>query len=131
MRDAIAQAKAESDSVGGIIECIITGLPVGLGDPMFGGMENRIAQIVFGIPAVKGIDFGSGFDSCRLRGSENNDPFTVCDGIIRTSTNHAGGILGGITNGMPLVFRCAIRPTPTISKEQQTIRIQASCHYHQ
>lgn len=124
MRDAILLAKSEGDSVGGVIECIITGLPVGLGDPMFGGMENRIAQIIFGIPAVKGLDFGSGFDGCRLRGSENNDPFTVNDGIIQTCTNHAGGILGGITNGMPLVFRTAIKPTPSIAISQQTVNLE-------
>lgn len=125
MKTAIADAKANGDSVGGIIECIITGLPVGLGDPMFGGMENRIAQIVFGIPAVKGIEFGDGFDCCNLRGSENNDAFIVKDGIIQTETNHAGGILGGITNGMPLVFRAAIKPTPSISQPQNTVNLQS------
>lgn len=100
MREAIAAAKAEGDSVGGIIEVAAFGLPVGLGDPMFGGMENRIAAIVFGIPAVKGVEFGEGFGAARLRGSENNDGFCVRDGKIGTITNHCGGILGGITNGM-------------------------------
>ncbi len=124
MREAIAKAKAEGDSVGGIIECVITGLPVGLGEPMFGGMESRIAQIVYGIPAVKGLDFGSGFTSAFLRGSINNDPFTIQDGKIVTATNHAGGILGGITNGMPLVFSVAIKPTPSISATQQSVSLK-------
>lgn len=121
MRKAIAEARAEGDSVGGIIECIATGIPTGLGDPMFDGVESKIAQIVYGIPAVKGLDFGSGFSGSYLRGSQNNDPYTINDGIVQTTTNHAGGILGGITTGMPLVFQVAIKPTPSIAKEQQSI----------
>lgn len=121
---AIAEAKAEGDSVGGLIECIVTGLPAGLGDPMFGGMESRIAQIVYGIPAVKGLDFGTGFMGAYLRGSQNNDDFSVNNGRITTVTNHAGGILGGITNGMPLVFQAAIKPTPSIGKPQQSVSIK-------
>ena len=124
MRRAIAEAKAEGDSVGGLIECIVTGLPAGLGDPMFGGMESRIAQIVYGIPAVKGLDFGTGFMGAYLRGSQNNDDFSVKNGKITTVTNHAGGILGGITNGMPLVFQAAIKPTPSIGKPQQSVSIK-------
>ena len=124
MRRAIAEAKAEGDSVGGLIECIVTGLPAGLGDPMFGGMESRIAQIVYGIPAVKGLDFGTGFMGAYLRGSQNNDDFSVNNGRITTVTNHAGGILGGITNGMPLVFQAAIKPTPSIGKPQQSVSIK-------
>lgn len=123
MREKIAHAKAEGDSVGGIIECIATGLPAGIGDPMFGGMESRIAQIVYGIPAVKGLDFGSGFCGSYLRGSENNDAYTVINGKVQTLTNNAGGILGGITNGMPLVFQTAIKPTPSISKAQNSISL--------
>lgn len=123
MREEIAKARAEGDSVGGIIECIITGIPAGIGDPMFGGMESRIAQIVYGIPAVKGLDFGSGFSGSYLRGSQNNDAFTVENGKIRTMSNNAGGILGGITTGMPLWFQVAIKPTPSISKQQQSISI--------
>lgn len=123
MQNAIADAKAQGDSLGGIIECAVTGLPAGLGDPMFGGMENRIAQIVFGIPAVKGVEFGAGFASSAMLGSENNDAYTVVDGKIRTTTNHSGGILGGITNGMPLLFSVAIKPTPSIAKEQQTVSL--------
>lgn len=123
MKAAIASAKADGDSVGGLIECIITGLPAGLGDPMFDGMESRISQIVFGIPAIKGISFGSGFSGSYLRGSQNNDPFVVEDGNIRTQRNYAGGILGGITNGMPLVFEVAVKPTPSISLPQKSISI--------
>ena len=124
MREAIAAAKAEGDSVGGIIEVAAFGLPVGLGDPMFGGMENRIAAIVFGIPAVKGVEFGEGFGAARLRGSENNDGFCVRDGKISTLTNHCGGILGGITNGMPLRFRAAVKPTPSIFRPQRSVNLE-------
>ena len=123
MRKAIFEAKEDRDSVGGIVECLVTGVPAGLGDPMFGGMENRLAAALFGIPAVKGVEFGEGFGVARLRGSQNNDPFTVKDGKIVTETNHAGGILGGITNGMPLVFRLAVKPTPSISRPQQTVSL--------
>lgn len=123
MRKAILQAKEEGDSVGGIVECLVTGAPAGLGEPMFGGMENRLAAALFGIPAVKGVEFGAGFGVATMRGSENNDPFTVEDGKLVTETNHAGGILGGITNGMPLVFRLAVKPTPSIAKQQQTVSL--------
>lgn len=121
MREAIAQAKVRGDSLGGIIECAVLNLPAGLGDPIFGGMENRIAGIVFGVPAVKGIEFGAGFEAARLRGSQNNDSYTLVDGSIKTRSNNSGGILGGITNGMPLIFRAAIKPTPSISIEQDSI----------
>jgi len=124
MRAEIAKARADGDSVGGIIECIVTGLPAGLGDPMFGGMESRIAQIVYGIPAVKGLDFGSGFTGSYLRGSRNNDAYRIVDGKVVTKTNNAGGILGGITNAMPLVFQVAIKPTPSISCPQESISLQ-------
>ena len=123
MRAEIAAAKAEDDSVGGIVECAVLGLPVGLGGPLFDGMEGRISSIVFGIPAVKGIEFGIGFGAARLRGSENNDPFVVENGTVRPTTNHCGGILGGITNGMPLTFRAAFKPTPSIAKEQQSVNL--------
>ena len=124
MQAAIAQAKAQGDSLGGVIECAVLGLPAGLGDPMFGGMENRIAGIVFGIPAVKGVEFGAGFAAAGLRGSQNNDSYTVKDGRIETRSNHCGGILGGITNGMPLVFRAAIKPTPSIAIEQSSVNLE-------
>ena len=123
MCEAITDAKAEGDSVGGIIECIVTGLPAGIGEPMFGGMESKIAQIIYGIPAVKGLDFGAGFTGSYLKGSQNNDPFIIENGKVRTETNNAGGILGGITTGMPLVFSVAVKPTPSISKPQQSISL--------
>lgn len=123
MQKKIAEARAEGDSVGGIIECCITGLPAGVGEPMFGGVESKIAQIVYGIPAVKSLDFGAGYSAAYLRGSQCNDAYTVENGMIRTLTNHAGGIQGGITNGMPVIFQCAIKPTPSISRPQQSISL--------
>lgn len=123
MRDRISDARMECDSVGGIIECYITGLPAGLGEPMFGGVESRIAQIVYGIPAVKSVEYGIGREAAALRGSQCNDAFTVENGRISTLTNHAGGILGGITNGMPVIFRAAIKPTPSISRPQQSVSL--------
>ena len=124
MKALIAEKRAEEDSVGGVVECIVTGLPAGLGDPIFGGMENRIAQIVFGIPAVKGLEFGDGFEASRRSGSENNDAWVNREGRIQTETNHAGGILGGITNGMPLVFRAAFKPTPSIARLQRSVNLE-------
>ena len=109
--------------MGGVIECFVSGLPAGIGDPMFDGMESKIAQIIYGIPAVKGLEFGSGFPGSDLCGSQNNDPYRVVDDSVRTATNHAGGILGGITNGMPLIFRVAIKPTPSIAKTQNSVRL--------
>ncbi len=124
MREAIAAAREAGDSVGGIVECVVLGAPAGLGDPMFGGMENRIASAVFGIPAVKGVEFGAGFGASELRGSENNDAFAVEDGSIVTETNRCGGILGGITTGMPIVFRAAFKPTPSIARAQRSVDLQ-------
>ena len=124
MKKAIAAARAEGDSVGGVIECVITGVPGGLGGPMFDGVENRIAQLAFAIPAVKGIEFGSGFQAAEMRGSQNNDAFAVEDGRIVTETNHAGGILGGITTGMPVVFRVAVKPTPSIAQPQKSVNLK-------
>ena len=123
MKEAIAAAKAEGDSVGGLIECIATGLPAGLGEPMFGGMESKIAQIVYGIPAVKGLNFGTGFAGSYMRGSQNNDQYLIENGQVKTKRNHAGGILGGITNGMPLVFEVAVKPTPSISMPQISVSL--------
>lgn len=123
MQEEIAAAKADRDSVGGVIECAVVGLPAGCGEPMFGGLENRLAQILFGIPAVKGVEFGEGFGCARLRGSQNNDPYYYDEnGSVRTRTNHAGGIAGGISTGMPIVFRAAFKPTPSIARPQETIR---------
>lgn len=125
MRQLISQARAAGDSVGGIIECAVTGLPAGIGEPMFGGVESRIAHIVYGIPAVKGVEFGIGFDCACVPGCQSNDGFTVVDGKIVTLTNNAGGILGGITNGMPLIFSTAIKATPSIAMEQQSVDLTA------
>ncbi|MBE6933756.1 MAG: chorismate synthase [Ruminococcaceae bacterium] len=125
MQEEISRAKADGDSVGGVIECAVIGLPAGLGEPMFGGIESKLAQILYGIPAVKGLEFGAGFASAALRGSENNDSFAVQDGKIVTVTNRCGAILGGISNGMPLLFRIAIKPTPSIAREQQSISLSA------
>ena len=125
MQQAIDAARMDLDSVGGVIECVITGLPVGLGDPMFDGVENRLAAALFGIPAVKGLEFGEGFAAAALRGSQNNDAYTMQDGKVVTKTNHAGGILGGITNGMPVIFRLAIKPTPSIAKQQDSVSFSA------
>ena len=123
MRQKIAEAKLSGDSVGGIIECAVTGFPAGLGGPMFGGIEGKLAQMLYGVPAVKGVEFGLGFGAASVRGSENNDSFRVENGEIRTSTNHCGGILGGISNGMPIIFRVAVKPTPSISRPQESISL--------
>ncbi|MCL1843411.1 MAG: chorismate synthase [Defluviitaleaceae bacterium] len=119
--EEINRSRLDNDSVGGVVECAAIGLPAGLGAPMFGGMENQIAGLVFAIPAVKGIEFGAGFNSAVKRGSENNDPFILKDGKILTETNNHGGILGGITSGMPLIFRAAVKPTPSIGVPQQSV----------
>lgn len=123
MEEYMTAIAEEGDSIGGIIECAAIGLPAGLGSPMFEGIESEVAKIVFGIPAIKGIEFGAGFSVAELRGSENNDPFEYQGGKVVTATNNCGGILGGITNGMPLIFRCAVKPTPSIAKEQDSISL--------
>ncbi|MGN1025684.1 MAG: chorismate synthase [Faecousia sp.] len=123
MGNAILEAKSAGDSVGGVIECAVTGLPAGLGDPMFDGVENRIAGIVFGIPAVKGLEFGLGFGLSTMRGSLSNDPFIVSNREVRTATNNCGGILGGITDGMPLIFRAAVKPTPSVAIPQRSVSL--------
>ena len=121
MQAEIAQARSRCDSVDGTVECAVVGLPAGLGEPMFGGVESRIAQIVYGIPAVKGLSFGTTLPF----GSENNDAYTVENGSVRTCTNHCGGILGGITNGMPMIFRTSLKPTPSVSLPQQSVSLSA------
>ncbi len=121
MQEAILAAKADSDSVGGILETAVTGLPAGLGEPFFDSVEGLLSHALFAIPGIKGIEFGAGFAISKMRGSAANDPFRLADGRVVTTTNNAGGINGGLTNGMPVLFRCAVRPTPTIGKEQDTV----------
>ena len=128
MLDEIEAVRAACDSVGGSVECAVTGLPTGLGEPMFDGVENRLAQLLFGIPAVKGVEFGSGFGCAQMRGSAHNDPYYYDEnGAVRTRTNHAGGICGGMTTGMPVCFRVAIKPTPSIALPQETVDPVAHC----
>ena len=124
MRKRIDEVRQQGDSVGGEIECAITGLPAGLGEPIFGGVESRIAQIIYGIPAVKSLEFGAGKSVAYGLGSTMNDAFCISDGIIKTETNHSGGILGGITSGMPILFRTAFKPTPSIGKMQKSVNLQ-------
>ncbi|OPY32431.1 MAG: chorismate synthase [Methanomassiliicoccales archaeon PtaU1.Bin124] len=124
MRQEILDAKAEGDSVGGTVRCVVEGLPVGVGEPFFDTVEGELAKMMFAIPAVKGIEFGAGFRAVGMRGSECNDPFIVVDGRLRTSKNDAGGVLGGITNGMPVEFRVAFKPTASISKPQRTVDLR-------
>ena len=122
MRAEIEKARRNLDSVGGVVECAVTGVPGGFGGPLTEGVESSLSSLLFGIPACKGVEFGAGFAAADLFGSENNDPlFLDAEGEIRTKTNRAGGILGGITNGMPLVFRAAFKPTPSIGKEQESV----------
>lgn len=124
MRQAIEAARLEADSVGGVIRCFALGLPAGIGEPMFDGVENRLAAALFGIPAVRGVSFGDGFAAAGMRGSQHNDPFITDGKTVRTRTNHAGGILGGITTGMPLVVNVAVKPTASIGREQDTVDLQ-------
>ena len=123
MRSVIESARLAADSIGGTVECAAIGLPTGLGEHMFMGIEGRISSIVFGIPAVKGIEFGLGFGSSSLLGSENNDPFETDGKQIYTKTNNCGGILGGMSNGMPVIFRAALKPTPSIGIEQDSVSL--------
>ena len=126
MLSKIEEARLDGDSVGGVIECAVTGMPVGIGEPMFDGVENVISRAIFAVPAVKGIEFGNGFDCADLRGSQNNDEFIITDGKITTKTNNHGGILGGLTSGMPIIFRVAVKPTPSIAKKQMTVNLKTS-----
>ncbi len=124
MQEKIKAAKAEGDSVGGMLETAVVGLPAGLGEPWFDTVEGLLSHALFSVPAVKGVEFGAGFALCDMYGSEANDSFYSQDGSVFTKTNNSGGINGGITNGMPIIFRCAVRPTPTIGKTQQTVNMQ-------
>lgn len=121
MAQEIMDAKNEFDSVGGVIECMIIGLPAGLGDPFFDSVESALSHMMFSVPAVKGLEFGGGFALASMRGSAANDAFCYDGDAVRTKTNHNGGINGGITNGMPVVFRAAVKPTPSIGRQQDTI----------
>ena len=123
MKKEIETARLQGDSVGGIVECAAIGLPAGLGEHMFASVEGAISSVVFGIPAVKGIEFGAGFESARMLGSQNNDPFVTDGSRVTTKTNNAGGILGGMSSGMPVIFRAAIKPTPSIAIEQDTVSL--------
>lgn len=122
MEEAILAARESLDSVGGVLETAVTGVPAGVGEPFFDSVESRLAHILFSIPAIKGVEFGSGFAMADMRGSEANDPFGIDEsGKIYTKTNHNGGINGGITNGAPIVFRCAVKPTPSVARPQETV----------
>lgn len=123
MKDIIEEARLEGDSVGGVIECAAINLPIGLGEHMFAGVEGRLAAILYSIPAVKAVEFGSGMECSRLKGSENNDAFYYEGNAVKTKTNNCGGILGGMTNGMPVLFKVAFKPTPSIAKQQDTVSL--------
>ncbi len=122
---AVEAARMDRDSVGGIIEGVVTGLPVGVGEPFFESVEASLAHLFFSIPAVKGVDFGAGFRAASMRGSDHNDPFAVRDGKVVTATNHAGGILGGISTGMPVTFRVVVKPTASIGKPQRSVDLES------
>ncbi len=123
MEEAIATARRDGDSVGGVVEVRATGVPVGLGEPFFDSVESVLAHALFSVPAVKAVEFGAGFRAARMRGSEDNDPFVWENGAVRTSSNHAGGILGGLANGMPIVVRVAVKPTSSIARPQRTVNL--------
>lgn len=120
----IEAARRDRDSVGGIIDGIVTGLPAGVGEPFFESVESNLAHLLFSIPGVKGVEFGAGFRAARMRGSEHNDPFIIEKGQVGTATNHAGGILGGISTGMPITFRVAVKPTPSIPRAQRSVDLE-------
>lgn len=123
MKEEILKAREELDSIGGIVECAILNLPAGIGSPFFNSVESILSSLMFSIPAVKGVEFGAGFNISRMKGSQANDEFFIENDNIKTYTNNNGGILGGITNGMPLIFRVAFKPTASIAKEQRTVNI--------
>ena len=125
MKEAIASAKRDGDSVGGILESAVCGVPAGIGDPWFSTVEGSLSYALFSIPAVKGVEFGRGFALAAMRGSEANDPFVIKDSLVTTETNNCGGVLGGLTTGREIVFRTAVKPTPTISAEQRTVDVSS------
>ena len=124
MNDEITNASNNNNSVGGVAECIVTGLPIGFGDVWFNGLDVELARAIFSIPAVKGIEFGKGFELSGMKGSESNDPYVIDNGTVKTKSNNMGGVLGGMSSGSPLVFRVAFKPTPSISKEQDTVDLK-------
>ena len=123
MREVVLSAKQDGDSVGGVVECTTLNLPVGIGEPLFDSLDSELAKILFGIPAVKGVEFGAGFQSSRLKGSENNDQYEIKEGKILTLTNNSGGVLGGMSTGMPLLIRVAFKPPSSIPKTQRTVNL--------
>ncbi|MDR3771663.1 MAG: chorismate synthase [Sutterella sp.] len=124
MAAEVEAARKAADSVGGTVECMVTGLPVGLGGPLFDGIDGRIAYTVFGVPGVKGVEFGAGFEAARMRGSEMNDPWCRDEaGAVTAAANRAGGVVGGMTTGLPLIFTCALKPTPSIGQPQRTVSL--------
>jgi len=125
MRQAILEAKAQGDSVGGVLETVVTGLPAGVGEPWFDTVEGLLSHALFSVPAIKGVSFGGGFALSDMRGSQANDPMGMENGRVITETNNAGGINGGITNGMPLLFSCAVKPTPSIAVKQRTVNVES------
>lgn len=127
MLSVIEDARMSGDSVGGVIECAVIGMPAGIGSPIMDTVESRLASLLFNVPAVKGVEFGTGFAITSMRGSASNDSLILKDGIIKTDTNNNGGILGGITNSMPIIVRTAIKPTPSIAKVQQTLNLKSGC----
>ena len=124
MEAAAMDARNDCDSIGGVIECMATGLPAGLGAPFFDSVESEISHLLFSVPAVKGVEFGEGFGFAGMRGSQANDAFRMEADKVVTETNHSGGVNGGITNGMPVIFRCVIRPTPSIAQKQKTVSLK-------
>ena len=125
MEEAIIYARKEGDSLGGVIECIALNMPVGIGEPLFDSLDADLAKAVFAVPAIKGVEFGAGFRAAELRGSENNDAFLLKNGKVVTSTEYSGGVLGGLSSGMPIMIRVAIKPTPSIAKEQRTVNLSS------
>jgi chorismate synthase len=123
MRQVVLEAKAAGDSVGGIVECTVLNLPVGVGEPIFDAIDAELAKLLFGIPAVKGVEFGAGFRAAETRGSENNDQYVISEGRVATLTNNSGGVLGGMSTGMPLLLRVAFKPASSIAKKQKTVNI--------
>jgi chorismate synthase len=121
MEEAIVAAKSAGDSLGGIVECVALNMPAGIGEPLFDALDADLAKALFGVSAVKGVEFGAGFKATEMLGSQNNDAFVMKNGKVESATDNAGGILGGLSSGMPITIKVAIKPTPSISKEQKTV----------